>query len=60
MIPDPNTLDGMKEIERRVKKRRKEAIDIRKRAKENTDEEPSGKLTAPSEFDLFRDWNLGL
>jgi len=55
MIPDPNTEDGMAEIQRRIKKRLEEAAEVRKRAEDDPDDEVSGKLTQPSEIDLVRD-----
>jgi hypothetical protein len=55
MIPDPNTKEGREEIERRAKKRKKEAAEARMRAKDNPDSEPSGKLTHPSDLDRVRD-----
>ncbi len=55
MIPDPTTEEGMAEAIRRAKKRKSEAEAARKRAKENPNEEPSGKLTIPNEIDLHRD-----
>jgi hypothetical protein len=55
VIPDPTTEEGMAEAIRRAKKRKAEAESARNRAKENPDEEPSGKLTVPSEIDLHRD-----
>lgn len=55
MIPDPTTEEGMAEALRRAKKRKAEAEAARNRAKENPDEEPSGKLTVPSQIDLHRD-----
>lgn len=55
MNPDPTTKEGREEIERRIKKRRSEARLARERALINPDDEPSGKLTSPSETDLHRD-----
>ena len=55
MIPDPNTEDGMAEIQRRIKKRLEEAAEVRKRAEDDPDDEVSGKLTQPKEIDLVRD-----
>gem|GEM_PF-5745170 len=55
MIPDPNTKEGLEEIERRVAKRRQEARKYREMSETDVDEEPSGKLTNPSEFDRHRD-----
>jgi len=54
-LPDPTTPEGRNEIQRRIVKRRKEAEEIRRRAKEGLEEEPCGALTNPSEIDLFRD-----
>ncbi|UTA47461.1 hypothetical protein L1F30_15030 [Simiduia sp. 21SJ11W-1] len=55
MIPDPTTKEGMEEIQRRIKKRRQEAAEARKRATENPDDEPSGKHTIPSDIDRHKD-----
>lgn len=55
MIPDPTTNEGKTEIERRLKKIRREAADARRRAYDNADEEPSGVLTNPNEIDFKRD-----
>jgi hypothetical protein len=55
MIPDPNTPEGMEEIKKRILKRKAEAESVRQRALLNPDEEPSGKLTNPSEMDRHRD-----
>ncbi|WP_156804576.1 hypothetical protein [Gallaecimonas xiamenensis] len=55
MIPDPNTKEGMDEIQRRIKRRREETTEARKRAEDEPDDEVSGKLTNPSELDLVRD-----
>ncbi len=55
MKPDPNTPEGMEEIQRRIKKRKSEAESARKRASYRPDEEPSGKLTNPSDIDRHRD-----
>lgn len=55
MIPDPNTKEGREEIKRRAQKRKKEAADARKRAKENPDDEPSGKMNKPNDLDRARD-----
>lgn len=55
VILDPTTEEGMAEAIRRAKKRKSEAESVRKKAKENPDEEPCDKLTLPSEIDLRRD-----
>lgn len=59
MIPDPNTPEGRYEIARRAKKRLKEIRDMQDRAKENPDEEPSGKLTNPNDIDRVKDRRKG-
>lgn len=55
MIPDPSTKEGMEEILRRAKKSKEFTKEMRKLAEQNTEEEPSGKHTQPSEIDLHRD-----
>ncbi|MCX2801369.1 hypothetical protein [Microbulbifer thermotolerans] len=55
MIPDPNTKEGREEIKRRAKKRKNEAQNIRDRAVNSPDKEPSGKLTNPNDLDRIRD-----
>ncbi|MCE2027309.1 hypothetical protein [Sessilibacter corallicola] len=55
MIPDPNSKEGKEEIARRVQKRKSELEDVKKRAQNTPDDEPSGKLTSPSEIDRMRD-----
>ncbi|MBB3063284.1 hypothetical protein [Microbulbifer rhizosphaerae] len=55
MIPDPNTKEGREEIARRAKKRKEEASEAKRRAKDNPDAEPSGKLTNPNHTDRVRD-----
>lgn len=52
---DPDTPEGRQEIERRLKKRKLEANSVRERAERNLNDEPSGKLTNPSEIDRHRD-----
>ncbi|GLS27954.1 hypothetical protein [Marinibactrum halimedae] len=52
---DPTTKEGREEIERRIKKRKREASEARERAQKDIESEPSGKLTSPNELDLMRD-----
>ncbi|BFM04887.1 hypothetical protein [Halioxenophilus aromaticivorans] len=53
--PDPTTPEGRSEIARRLESLRAEAKEIRRKALENLEDEPSGALTNPSEIDLYRD-----
>ena len=55
MIPDPTTKEGLEEAHRRANKTKEYAKDMHDLARENPDEEPSGKVTQPSEIDLHRD-----
>ena len=55
MKPDPNTEEGRAEIRRILERRKQLDSDARRRSEESPDEEPFGKLTAPSELDLRRD-----
>lgn len=55
MIPDPNTPEGQEEIQKRIAKRKKEAESVRRRAMLDPDDEPSGKLTNPSDMDRHKD-----
>lgn len=55
MIPDPDTEEGKKEIARRIKKIKKEAEKFRELAKNYDEDEPTGKLTNPSDIDRVRD-----
>ncbi len=55
MIPDPNSIEGKKEIARRISKRKSELEKVKKRAQNTPDDEPSGKLTSPHEIDRVRD-----
>lgn len=55
MIPDPNTPEGKEEIARRARKRLKEISEVRNRAKNNPDEEASGKLTTPNDIERIKD-----
>lgn len=55
MIPDPNTPEGKEEIARRAKKRLNEIRNIKSRAKDRPDQEPSGKLTQPNDIDRLKD-----
>ncbi len=55
MRPDPTTEEGKEEIRRVFDKRKFEAEDARNRSEHGTDDEPSGKLTNPSEIDIHRD-----
>lgn len=57
MIPDPNTKEGREEIARRVSKRKKELEVIKKRALEEVDDEPNGKMTFPNDLDRTKDRN---
>jgi hypothetical protein len=55
-IPDPSSGEGMAEIQRRIKSRvKKDGAASRERALYKPDEEPSGKLTQPSDLDRHRD-----
>jgi len=55
-IPDPFTEEGMAEIMRRIESRaKKDGAASRERALYKPDEEPSGKLTQPSDLDRHRD-----
>lgn len=55
MIPDPDTEEGKKEIARRIKKIKEEAEKFRELAKNCDEDEPTGKLTNPSDIDRVRD-----
>lgn len=53
---DPNTKEGQEELERRLLKRKKELDRLAELAKQNPDEEPTGKLAGPTnEMDYHRD-----
>lgn len=53
-IPDPNTPEGMAEINRRIKRIEDMSKGDVERAKANADSEPTGQLTNPCELDLWR------
>jgi hypothetical protein len=55
MIFDPTTPEGRKEAVRRARKSKKFAKEMKKLAEEDPDDEPTGKVTRPSEMDLHRD-----
>ena len=55
MMPDPDTPEGMDEINKRLEKRRNEAKKVREQAEDTSTEEPTGKMTEPSELDIKRE-----
>jgi len=55
MTLDPNSKEGQEHIRKIRKKLKAEGKEARRRAAENPDDEPYGKLTVPSELDLMRD-----
>ena len=52
---DPTTQEGRDEAKRRAQKTKEYAKKMRELAQQCVDEEPSGKMTQPSEIDLRRD-----
>ena len=54
-MPDPDTQEGMDEINKRLEKRRNEGKKVREQAEDTSTEEPSGKMTEPSELDIKRE-----
>lgn len=55
MTIDPTTLEGLAEIKKRAKKTKEFSKNMRRIAEKNPEDEPTGKITRPSEMDLYRD-----
>ncbi len=51
---DPTTEGGLKEIKKSLKKLKPELEELKRFAKENVDDESSGKLTNPSKIQIER------
>ena len=55
MTLDPTTPEGIAEAIKRAKKTKKFAKEMRELAETNPDDEPTGKMTRPTELDRHRD-----
>ena len=56
MTLDPTNPHDLEELKKRLKEfAQKDVDEFRKRLNDEIDEDPVGKLTSPSEFDLYRD-----
>ena len=55
MKHDPTTEEGREQLRKILERRKAKDSELIRRAKENPDDEPAGKLTSPNELDLRRD-----